>query len=236
MVGQDGLVWLEECESTNALGLSHLDDPTVRGVGADRQTAGRGRRGRAWSSPPGGLYFTWLARPRFEPQLGGALPLLAGIAVADLCESFAVPAALKWPNDVLVGGRKVAGILCEARPLRDGGWGAAVGIGLNLRTPPGGWPAEVPGVALDIAGLPPGPRATAIALCARLEFWVDRVARDGLGPVVSAWEARGPSHGIELRRGETVGRYLGLAPDGALRLDTATGEVHIHAGDVEEVR
>ncbi len=229
----DGLRWVEACESTNTLATEHFDDPEVRGVGADVQTGGRGRRGRAWSSPGGGLYFTWIARPAFDPGLGGALPLLAGVALVEACAELGVTATLKWPNDVLLDDRKLAGVLCEAQPVGSG-WAAAVGIGVNLLTPAAGWPPEVPAVALDERlEAPPTPRALARDLVTRLERWLETVARAGLAPVVATWERHGPKPGAPLRRGETLGTYAGLAPNGGLRLQTPQGEEVVHAGDVE---
>ncbi len=232
-----GVVWLKECESTNDEALARLSDPAVLGVGAETQTAGRGRRGRSWLSPAGGLYFSWIARPRFAQTRGGALPLLAGVGIAEACAALGVKVELKWPNDVLVAGEKLSGVLCEARARPDGGWAAVVGIGLNLRTPEGGWPAEIPATALDAhLGEVPTPGALSETLTERLQAWLERVEREGLAPVLHAWERSGPPRGAPLRRGETVGGFDGLAPDGGLRLVTETGVVVVHAGDVERVR
>jgi BirA family biotin operon repressor/biotin-[acetyl-CoA-carboxylase] ligase len=229
-----GLVWLPECTSTNDLALGWLDRPEVRAVGADCQTGGRGRRGRSWHSPPGaGLYLTWIARPPFGPERGTVLPLLAAVAVAEVCAELGVRPMLLWPNDLLLSGRKLAGILCEAR-IGAGGWAAAVGMGLDLRTPPGGYPPDVPAVALDtVLADVPAPRDLALRLVARLEAWLARAAAEGAAPVIEAWQALGPPLGTPLRRGDLVGRYAGLGPDGALRLDTDQGEVQVHTGEVQ---
>ena len=229
------MAWLARCESTNDEALSRLDEAELVAVGADEQTGGRGRRGRRWRSPAGGLYLSWIARPGFEQALGGALPLLAGVAVAEACAARGVPTELKWPNDVLVGGRKLCGVLCEARPQPQQafGWVAVVGVGVNLRSPEA-WPPEVPATALEEhAAEVPAPRALAVELCERMQRWLDRVAEGGLSPLIEAWEETGPRPGVRLRRGDTVGVYDGLAPDGGLRLATETGVFVVHAGDVE---
>lgn len=227
----DGLVWLDTCGSTNDEAFARAADATVRAVAAAEQTAGRGRRGRTWLSPAGcGLYLTWLCRP--GPLLG-VLPLLAAVATAELCTALGVRPTLKWPNDLLVGGRKLAGILCEARSegrhVR-----AAVGIGLNLRTPPGGYPADVPAVALDalVPAVPAAPEV-ARALLARLE---DGLRGAEVARVVEAWQAFAPPIGTRMRQADVEGAYAGLTAEGALRLATAAGERIILFGEVELVQ
>lgn len=239
-----GLVWLDDCGSTNDEAWARAGDPLVRAVAADQQRAGRGRRGRAWHSPAGsGLYFSWLARPRFDQSRGAALPLLAAAAVAELVAARGLTPVLKWPNDVLLapaaangGARKLAGILCEARGTPRA-WTAVVGIGLNVRRPPAGWPDDVPGIALDEA-LPentPTARALAGPLLDRLAGWLTTVERAGLAPLIDAWSRFAPPPGTRMRQGGVEGEFAGLAPDGALRLRTADGIATIHAGEVELV-
>ena len=107
---------------------------------------------------------------------------------------------------------------------------------MNLRQPPSGWPSDVPGVALDELGPePPSPRALAEALLPRFEAWLARIPGEGLAPIIAAWQRHGPPMGTKLRRGDLEGRYLGLAADGALRLETPTGVHLVHTGDVELV-
>lgn len=228
-----GLVWLETCGSTNDEARARAHEAGVRAVGATAQTAGRGRRGRSWLSPAGcGLYLSYVARPRFPQSLGGAVPLMAAAALAEFCAEQGVTPTLKWPNDLLLDGRKLAGVLCEAHGAPDA-WSAIVGVGLNLRSPPGGWPADVPGVALETALEAP---AVAAALLPRFDAWLARVAAEGLAPVLAAWTRFAPPAGTRLRQGEIEGEYAGLAPDGALRLRTAAGLRTVHAGEVELVR
>jgi BirA family transcriptional regulator, biotin operon repressor / biotin---[acetyl-CoA-carboxylase] ligase len=228
-----GVLWLERCASTNDEAARRLSEPGLRAVAAHTQTAGRGRRGRSWSSPPGhGLYLSWIARPRFSQRLGGAVPLLAAAAVAEQCEALGVRPTLKWPNDLLLGDRKLAGILCEAQGQPEA-WTAVVGLGLNLRTPRGGYPPGVPGVALDVAH---SPAEVAAALLPRLDRWLDTVAEHGLAPVLAAWQNYAPPAGTRLRQAQVEGVYAGLAEDGALRLRDDAGRLHtIHAGQVDLV-
>ncbi|MEO5913644.1 MAG: biotin--[acetyl-CoA-carboxylase] ligase [Luteolibacter sp.] len=136
----------ETVESTNdevrALAMAGAADGLI--VLAERQTAGRGRRGAAWFSPAGeSLAFSILVRPEEPKALWPRLALAAGVAVAEAIESFGVQAGIKWPNDVWIGQRKVAGILVEA-----GTDFAVVGIGLNVNTL--GFPAEVSEIATSL--------------------------------------------------------------------------------------
>ncbi len=226
------LVWLDVCASTNDEAWARSSDPRVVGVAADTQTGGRGRRGRAWCSPQGcGLYLSLLVRPHFGAEHAGALPLLAGLCVAELARSLDAEPRLKWPNDVLVGDLKLAGVLCEAR-VEGRQLVAVVGVGLNLRAPPEGYPADVPATALgtDLAA-----REVAARLSAR--FFDALAALPGDAPIAALrprWQALGPPLGALMRQAEVVGAYAGLDDTGGLLLDTPSGRVALHAGEVEQ--
>ena len=146
---------VERTGSTNAdvLAAAIAGEPEGLVLVAQTQTAGRGRQGRTWESPPGGgLYFTVLLRPDVPVARFGWIPLLAGVALAEAVrETAKVDAVLKWPNDLLVGGAKCAGILAEAT----GTGGVAVGIGLNTgmqehQLPP--TPTGIPATSLRLRG------------------------------------------------------------------------------------
>jgi BirA family biotin operon repressor/biotin-[acetyl-CoA-carboxylase] ligase len=125
-----GLLWLEETASTNdeAAKLGRQGAPEGTMVGAERQSHGRGRRGAPWHLGPGdGLAFSLLLRPDFARPLWPRLALAAGLAVCQVVERAGLAGAIKWPNDVLVGGRKIAGILVEAAANF-----VVVGIGINV--------------------------------------------------------------------------------------------------------
>lgn len=146
---------VEETDSTNrmarALAESGACDGTV--VVAGRQTAGRGRLGRSWLSKGDfGLWFSVLLRPQFEPNFGGLLGIGAAVAVARAVDKLTgVRADLKWPNDVLIGGRKVCGVLAEASTVAGNLEWAVVGVGINLFPPEGGFPPELSSVATSLA-------------------------------------------------------------------------------------
>ena len=227
-----GLLWLDTCSSTNDEAAERLDQPDLRGVAADHQTAGRGRLGRRWISAPGcGLYLSWIARPKFNQSSGGQIPLLAAVAVAEELDARGARPTLKWPNDILLGRDKLGGILCETRGAADA-WTAIVGIGINLRSPPGGFGAFSATTLASRLDPPPDPRALAGALLRRLEAWLKIANQEGMAPIRDAWHSFGPPLGTRMRRGDVEGAFLGLATDGALRLQVGTDETRIHVGDV----
>lgn len=227
------VLWLDRCESTNTEALARLDTIGLKAVAAREQTAGRGRQGRAWYSASS-LCLSWIARPPCALSHGGLLPLMAAVAVAEYCEALGVTATVKWPNDLLIEGRKLAGILCEARTDRPR-WAAVVGIGLNMITPPEGWPADVPGVALDaLVTQVPAPDALAHDLVRRLEARLPALGTpSGRRRLLQDWLEFAPAEGAPMRRGDVEGRFAGLTPDGALRLQTPDGLQVVHAGDVD---
>lgn len=208
---------------------------------ADRQTAGRGRGGRAWSSPAGlGLWMSVVLRPGLaEERL--LVPLLAGVAVGRAVESRVegVQARLKWPNDVLLGDRKVCGILCEASEDA-----MVVGIGVNVAQRPRDFPADVRprAVSLEMAS---GRGVSRAALAGRILRELRDLAGGGgpipalvgpLGEEVGRRDAlRGRRVRVEVPSG-AVGTAAGIDSSGALLLDTGGGDVvRVTAGSVRPV-
>lgn len=232
--------------NTEALRQAVAGAPEGLCVVAREQTQGRGRLGRAWVSPPGaGLYCSILLRPRLEARAWPLLPLMSALAVSDAlretCSSLV--ADIKWPNDILVGGRKVCGILAESTET-PAGRACVLGIGINLRAR--AYPAELSATATSIedeTGVAPDGEAIFSEL-------VKAVARryalaqqpEGARAVVAEWSAR--SSYAEGRRvrvtldAETFeGVTRGLEADGALRVETDAGGVKIvRAGDVCALR
>ena len=207
-------------DSTNARAreLAGRGAPHGTVVTAAEQSAGRGRQGRTWTAPPGrGLLFSVVIRD--PPRL---LPLAAGVAVA---ETVGPDAQIKWPNDVLLGGRKVAGILVEAR-LQER-W-AVVGIGLNVAVREADFPVELRDRAGTL-GLEPGaiePMLT--ALLRALERWLGADS----DAVLDAVRGRDALRGREVRWGGQVGIGAGIDGDGRLVVRTDAGEVRLDAGEV----
>jgi BirA family biotin operon repressor/biotin-[acetyl-CoA-carboxylase] ligase len=226
-------VHLDECGSTNdeILALARAGAPHGTGVTAGAQTAGRGRAGRAWHSPPGAnLYLSALLRVTAAP----AITLAAGIAVCDAVRAAGVAAArLKWPNDVLVGDRKLAGILAEASAGT-----IVLGIGVDVDGRRADLPPELAAIATSIRdelGAPQDVAAFATLLIETLEPWLDRFLAGGVPAIAADWEARADL-ARRVRTGTGSGIATGLAPDGGLRIRLDDGrEQVVVAGDVLEI-
>lgn len=212
---------------------------------ADRQTAGRGRQGRTWASPPGNLYLSVLLRPRLDARRLTLIPLAAGLAVAQAVEEAGVHASLKWPNDVLVGGRKLAGVLSESSAGDHPGSGVVVGIGVNVGADPGALIDDA-GVAATCLvaerGRPVEPVELAAAVLARLTLCYDALGRGQVTPLLDEWRARSvPWWGrdVEMRSGREVLRGVARDVDesGALVLELADGtRRRVLSGEVHEIR
>lgn len=207
---------------------------------ADRQTAGRGRLGRTWISPPGGLWYSIVLRPPVAPDAVPALILVAALEWARVLESRGVPARLKWPNDLWVEGRKVAGLLTEMSAEMDRVHWAVLGVGINVSNEPP-TNTEVPAAALK-EWL--GNRVTRQEL---LSSWIDRFSASyrrygaaGFAPFRRAYEARSWLRGRSVRyqtaTGTATGRAGGVDAVGRLRVETPRGSVAVAAGEVSLLR
>jgi BirA family biotin operon repressor/biotin-[acetyl-CoA-carboxylase] ligase len=221
---------LIECGSTNdeaaALARAGASHGTI--VIAERQTAGRGRDGRTWQSPAGGLYLSAVLRPALGPADVPPLTLAIGVAACDAARDVGAHAELKWPNDLYVGDKKLAGILVEAQSHGTRLEAVIVGIGVNLATTP-----ELAPDARGATAIGKVDREHFIArLLARLEHWIDRYVAGGVAAIVPAWRDR-MMHDLVLRAGELVGALAGIDDDGALLVRDDHGRVHrIRSGDV----
>jgi len=218
------------CDSTNdeALALARQGAPHGTVVIANQQRAGRGREGRVWQSPPGaGLYMSIVLRPRLPLAEVPPLTLAIGIAVCDAARAHGAAAQLKWPNDVLVGTRKLAGVLVEAQSQGGVLESAIAGIGVNLT---GELPPELHAVSLGADGI--DREAFIATLLAQLALRLDNYA----GVPVADWTAR-MAPDLPARAGAIVGVCAGIAADGALLLRDASGSAHrVRSGEVEILR
>jgi len=237
----------DEVDSTNAVAFRLALEGAEHGelVVAERQTGGRGRRGRSWSSPGGlNLYASFILRPELLPQRAPELTLVAAVAVAESVRAAGAPADIKWPNDLVVGGRKICGILTELSADPDRVQFVVLGIGVNLNARREDFPPDVAEVATSLLELTgrPVPRAPFTAgLCRRLEEWLDVHGAEGFRPVRERWRALAITLGQEVlvkaERREIRGVAVDVDEDGALRVRTEDGtEERILAGDVEQVR
>lgn len=231
------LIRLDEIDSTNseAQRLAEAGEGGPVWITADRQTAGRGRRGRAWAQGTGNLAATLLIT---QPPPGYAqLSFAAALAVADTATHFAPSAAiaLKWPNDVLAAGKKTAGILLESGLTKANDRWLAVGIGINLAHYPEG--TEFPATALSSFVTPPDPMDALAVLAARFAHWYDGWMSEGFEILRTAWLARASGLGAPIRarlaNHETRhGVFEGVDGNGALLLNEQGRVTAIAAGEV----
>ena len=235
------LVSRENVGSTNdeakSLARAGAEDGTL--VWALEQTSGRGRRGREWVSPRGNLYASLVLRPACPLARAAQLGFVAALAIGDALTAL-LPGlrglACKWPNDVLVGGRKIAGILLESEIGEDGSLAFLVaGVGINLVSAPAG--AEFPATSIVGEGHhPPEPAALLEAFAGHFASWSQRWAKEGFDPVREAWRGLATMLGQPIRvrlEGATLhGRFADIDQQGVLLLDTPDGYRHISSGDV----
>lgn len=209
-------------------------------IAARQQTAGRGRLGRHWVSPPGNLFTTALFVEPGGLAQAARIPFAAGLAVHDVCRSILpdVDFRLKWPNDVRVDGAKLCGILVESGETNNLTW-IAVGFGLNVQTAP---QAEQPTSSLHALGAVPGLTAEHVLDALRPAF-SQRLgeARKAFPGLLRAWQARTEGLGQTVRAGPPDARlegvFEGLSDDGGLIMRLPNGATHtIRAGDVDLVR
>jgi BirA family biotin operon repressor/biotin-[acetyl-CoA-carboxylase] ligase len=212
---------LRETASTNdrARALAEAGAPHGTLVTAGAQTAGRGRQGRTWSAPPGQALLCSLLL-RHHDRL---LPLRAGLAVADVAGDVAL---VKWPNDVLIDDRKLAGILVEARPLA--GW-AVLGIGINVAVDPADLPPDVRERAATLGRSPEALESTLGELLVRLAERLDEPALESL----DALRARDALRDRPVRWSDGAGTGAGIDDAGSLLVRLADGSMRtLDAGEV----
>ena len=229
--------FVTETGSTNADMLARVADCTARNgdwLVAERQTGGRGRMGREWQSPDGNFYGSTLVALDAGNPPAATLALVAGLAVHGALSRFAHGLTLKWPNDVLAGRAKLAGILLE----RSGDW-VVIGSGVNLVTHPD--LLDRPSNDLAALGTLVSVRDFAGSLVNEMTACIARWRTQALAATISAWEVAahpvGTTLDAALPDGERMaGKFDGLTAEGALRLRLPSGEARvIHAGDVFQV-
>ena len=233
---------LLECASTNSelLDAPPPDDGRIPVVVAERQTDGRGRRGRQWQSWSGGsLTFSTLWRFLPGAPVPAGLSLVAGLAVVRALEKLGVSGLqLKWPNDVLVNGDKLAGILVELLPGRGRTPAAIVGIGVNLRLPADAVIPDQPHVTDLASHLAPLPDSNLLLarLLAELHDLFTTYAAAGFPALRGAWQQRNAFANLPVRvsgeSSELCGICAGVDDDGALLLRSEEGVVRILSGEV----
>ncbi|WP_297692669.1 biotin--[acetyl-CoA-carboxylase] ligase [Phenylobacterium sp.] len=231
----------DEIDSTNAEARrrAEVGEAGPVWITAAVQTAGRGRRGRSWSTARGNLAATLLMTTDAPPVEAAQVSFVAALAAAELADACLGPAIarLKWPNDVMIHGRKCTGILVESGARPDGRLWLAVGIGVNLAHAPPNVERPATAYAEHMPGRPPEPLAALEVLATRFESWREAWARQGFAPIARAWSLRALGIGqpceARLPNRTLAGVAEGLDPDGALRLRLDDGGLErITAGDV----
>jgi BirA family biotin operon repressor/biotin-[acetyl-CoA-carboxylase] ligase len=207
-------------------------------VWAEVQTAGRGRRGRVWESPPGNLHMSLVLRPQCRAATAAQLGFVAALAMAGALSELVPTVAFqcKWPNDLLANGKKLAGILLETEMMGgDKPEFVVLGIGVNLMSSPRDTPYAATSLAEEGAAAIM-PSTMIAAFTGHLAKWLARWHDDGFAPIRDAWLMRAIGLGepiqVRLERDTFDGRFLDLDSDGALMLGTPTGSRRIAAGEI----
>ncbi len=246
LLGGRRVHYFEAVESTNtlALAMGRAGEPAGTVLVAETQTQGRGRLGKSWTSPPGtGLYCTLLLRPAIPLPHLARITLAVGLAAAlAIDEVSGLVSAIKWPNDVQLQGRKVAGILAECEMSAEGGWPlVAIGVGINLSTGLAQFPPELQAKATSLliaSGQLISKGAMLVTLLRRIEQMVGRMEQDDFAGVLKDWRAKDATAEQWLSwladDGRVVyGMSLGPNQDGQLVIRDETGLCHqIISGDI----
>lgn len=236
--------YFAELDSSNLYARQLAESGAGEGevVIAEAQTQGRGRLGRRWQSPPfANLYISLILRPKLPPAHAPQITLMAAVALAETVGSFVPqPATIKWPNDILVDGKKLAGILTEASCDPDRVHYVILGIGANLNYSFSAMPVEIRGRATSVAELT-GKLVHRESFLRRLIHDLDRcygeLEESGFALLAPRWEAhfglRGKQVRVELLDQVVTGRAIGIDQDGALLIEDQRGaRQRVIAGDV----
>ncbi len=209
---------------------------------AEEQTKGRGRRGRSWYSSPGGIYFSLLLRPRLEPGRASSLTLLAAVSMVELlAQLYGLEAGIKWPNDIILEGKKLAGILTEMGADTESIDYLIIGIGLNANQRSADWPEEIAELATSLRiqlGKEVDRALIAAGLLERMEALYSSLGEKG---AIESMIARAREYSVLLGKAVTIktihekfrGQALDLTPEGALLVRRENGKKEkLWAGDV----
>jgi len=235
--------FFDRLESTNSMAfeLARKGAPEGAVVVAEAQTKGKGRIGRKWESPAGtNLYISIILRPKVAPQGAQGLTFVAAVAAAEAVLATGISPAVKWPNDILTGGRKTAGILLEMDSEPDRVHFVVVGVGVNLNMKKESFPDSIREIATSVAeetGAPVDRTAFASTLLERIEKWYGVYLNEGFAPVLEAWKGFFRSTGKPVKVtffDRTVeGICRGVDSTGALLLERDGRIERVISGDVE---
>jgi len=234
---------LDTVDSTNSEAMRLAGDGAKEGLAvlSEHQSAGRGRLGRRWHTiAEDTLAMSVLLRPKLAPAQAPQLSLLAAVAMHEALAPLAPDIRVKWPNDLVCHGRKLAGILTEMRAEPDRVQAVVIGMGVNVRAPREGWPKDIGSIATDLASASARP-VTRMEVARRILESLDRVyiswLDTGFGPVREQWWRAHAACGKPVRVHHGAGYIEGIAEtldaDGALLLRTQAGIERVIAGDME---
>ncbi len=240
-IGQE-IIIVEKTGSTNQDAMAQAEAGAAEGlvIFANQQTKGKGRLGRRWHTMPESLAASVLLRPDLPPEQVPQLSLLTAVALHDALSRHNPDIRIKWPNDLLHQGAKVAGILTEMRAEPGRVYAVVLGFGINLAAPADGWPSDIDKPATDMASICHSDISKlelATTILNALDFWYDLYLKEGFAPVHRAWWQAHAASGASVRvydgRRYIEGIASALDNDGALLLETAGGMQRIIAGDLE---
>jgi len=243
-IGKD-IKYFKETESTNILarGMANsVEEGTV--VIAESQTGGRGRLGRKWISPEGGIWLSIILKPKMQPQYASRITLLAGVCVAKTIRGFGLPVKIKWPNDVLINGKKVCGILTEIGAEVDMIDYLIVGIGIDANVDTESFPEEIRDSSTSLKK-ETGKEINRVDFVKKLleefESLYLKFQKEGFPKILEEWRNMSATIGewvkISTQTRTIYGEAIGVDNEGALILETSDGQLEkIVAGNCEHLR
>ncbi|MBE9580701.1 MAG: biotin--[acetyl-CoA-carboxylase] ligase [Proteobacteria bacterium] len=246
--GKQDVVYFKQTDSTNlrAKELAEGFAPEGTLVVAEKQTSGRGRKGRSWFSPAGdGIYASLILRPAMPANQAPSITLMTAVAVAETLLSLTqLPARIKWPNDILVNGKKIAGILTEISTKMDSIAYVVVGVGMNVNTPPEGFPQELKGKATSIlieSGEPFREVDIIRAFLKCYETHYEMLRKSGFKPIIKRWkeltEIIGQRVIVDVIGKQYCGKVIDVDDAGVLIVEDSHGRSHrFYSGDLNLVR
>lgn len=233
---------LDETDSTNRDAMREADLGAKEGIAifAHKQSSGKGRLGRRWHTVPDSLACSVLLRPPLTPEKVPQLSLLTAVALHDALSELSPEIRIKWPNDILYRGAKLAGILTEMRAEPGQVHAVVLGFGINLSAPDNGWPMDITQKATDLTTIlnrKPSRLELAASILNALDHWYEIYLQQGFAPVHTAWWHAHAASGQKVRVFNGSDYIDGIASaldeDGALLLETSRGTERIIAGDLE---
>lgn len=248
VMGRPDLVCLKKTDSTNLRAKALAAHGAAEGVVvvAETQTSGRGRRGRSWYSPPGqSIYTSIILRPPMAPAQAPQITLMTAVALAQtLSQTAGLDAKIKWPNDILINGKKIAGILTEISTDMDVVDYVVVGLGINVNTPENEMPVDIREIATSALIQKGRPLPRVALLCALLKIFeqcYEQLNTEGFPPIMVKWRQMSDIIGQPVYVDVLDKRYTGIVAavddDGVLILEDAHGRRHrIFSGDVTRLR